>query len=100
MDQAVVERAMEDYLFQVCGVAVQYSTEPRSLRTDFFCETGHGRAVEVEVDRAGGRSTILTDFVVGADGAHSWTRKQAGIDMLGARTCAYPFSLSSPPRGI
>lgn len=89
MDQAVVERAMEEYLQRECGVAVQYDTAPVSLVTYRSCEDVPDHSIELQVSQSGKTRSILTRYVIGADGAQSWTRKQAGIDMVGARTCMY-----------
>ena len=36
--------------------------------------------------RAGRAETVRTKYVIGCDGAHSWTRRQLGIEMEGDAT--------------
>lgn len=95
MDQAVVERAMEGYLLQHHDVAVQYATEPRNMALDTELEDRTDHAVKVIIKQNDGSRELRSKYVIGADGAHSWTRKQAGIQMLGARTCKWINSRSS-----
>jgi len=87
MDQAVIEREMERYLLQHHDLAVQYSTETYNMRleTDIDVQTDH--SIEVTIQQLGVSRTLQASYVIGADGAHSWTRKQAGIEMIGSRTC-------------
>jgi phenol 2-monooxygenase len=91
MDQAVVERAMEDYLLQCHHVSVQYATEPRDMRLDTEPKDETDHTVTVTIQQAGALRKLHSRYVIGADGAHSWTRKQAGIQMLGARTCKWAY---------
>jgi hypothetical protein len=40
--------------------------------------------VEVELENAqAGKESVRAKYVIGCDGAHSWTRSQLGIDMVG-----------------
>jgi 2-polyprenyl-6-methoxyphenol hydroxylase-like FAD-dependent oxidoreductase len=84
MDQVVVERTMEYYLLQHHNVAVQYAAEPNNIRLN---NDPQDHMVVITIQQAGVSRDIQSRYVIGADGAHSWTRKQAGIEMLGARTC-------------
>lgn len=87
MDQAVIERAMENYLLQRHNVTVQYATEPTDMQLINNDIHGEDFAMDVTVQKAGLEHRVKTKYVIGADGAHSWTRKRAYIEMLGAHTC-------------
>jgi hypothetical protein len=69
------------------AISVQYASEPVNLHIEKQGTHGLSHPVKVDVNQAGIHRKILTKCVVGADGAHSWTRKTAGIEMLGSRTC-------------
>lgn len=45
---------------------------------------GHGQ-LNGSVDASSGMETIRTRFLVGCDGAHSWTRKYFEIPMIGQK---------------
>lgn len=47
-------------------------------------KAGHSQLKEL-VDASSGLETIRTKFLVGCDGAHSWTRKYFEIPMIGQR---------------
>lgn len=47
-------------------------------------EVGHSQ-LNGAVDAKSGKETIRTKFLVGCDGAHSWTRKYFEIPMIGQR---------------
>jgi phenol 2-monooxygenase len=87
MDQAVIEREMEHNLLRYHDVAVQYAIETSTIRLKHEIGDGDDYPIEVTARQHGVPLTLLSKYVIGADGAHSWTRKQAGITMLGSRTC-------------
>ncbi|KAI5360415.1 putative FAD-binding domain, phenol hydroxylase dimerization domain, Thioredoxin-like superfamily [Septoria linicola] len=82
MDQAVLERAMEDHLMREYGVSVSSGTESVALDVD----TNRPYPVAVKVGESGTARTLHAKYLVGADGAHSWTRKQTEIVMEGSRS--------------
>ena len=94
MDQAVLERTIEELLVREYGVHVQYSTECLSLNV-----REHGEIWPVIVEWRprrpdsplvtsddGSRRVLRAKYLVGADGARSWTRSQVGIRMQGSRS--------------
>src|SRR5215213_4132367 len=79
MDEADTERVLEQRLEQLGG-RVERGTELLGFRVD-------GERVTATVQGPGGTSEIESKFLVGADGAHSTVRREAGIGFAGA---AYP----------
>lgn len=90
MDQAVLEKAMEAALLRDYGVAVQYGTE--SLNLDVA--EGRPYPIELVVDTNGKHRTLQSKYLIGADGAHSWTRHQTDIEMVGE--CTSEFCRQNP----
>jgi 2-polyprenyl-6-methoxyphenol hydroxylase-like FAD-dependent oxidoreductase len=76
MDEADTERVLEQRLEQLGG-RVERSTQLLGFRVD-------GERVTSTVQGPGGTSEIKTWFLVGADGAHSTVRREAGIGFAGA----------------
>jgi 2-polyprenyl-6-methoxyphenol hydroxylase-like FAD-dependent oxidoreductase len=76
MDEADTERVLEQRLEQLGG-RVERSTQLLGFRVD-------GERVTATVQGPGGMSEIETRFLVGADGAHSTVRREAGIGFAGA----------------
>jgi 2-polyprenyl-6-methoxyphenol hydroxylase-like FAD-dependent oxidoreductase len=79
MDESDTERVLEQRLEQLGG-QVERSTRLLGFRVD-------GERVFATLEGPGGTSEIETRFLVGADGAHSTVRREAGIGFAGA---AYP----------
>src|SRR5215210_710719 len=79
MDESDTERVLEQRLEQLGG-RVEWSTQLLSFRVD-------GERVTATLRGPGGESELETRFLVGADGAHSAVRHEAGIGFAGA---AYP----------
>src|SRR5919112_2832306 len=79
MDESDTERVLEQRLEQLGG-RVERSTELLRFRVE-------GERVTATLRRPGGESELETRFLVGADGAHSTVRHEAGIRFAGA---AYP----------
>ncbi|MGW3635348.1 FAD-dependent monooxygenase [Streptomyces sp. NPDC005122] len=81
--QSVTEELLEGYAGEL-GVEVRRGHEVTSLSQD-------GGSVTVEVHGPDGPYTVHADYVVGADGARSVVRQEAGIDFPGSGTTAYGF---------
>ena len=79
MDESDTERVLEQRLEQLGG-RVERSTQLLGFRVD-------GERVTATLQGPDGTSEIETRFLVGADGAHSTVRHEAGIGFAGA---AYP----------
>jgi 2-polyprenyl-6-methoxyphenol hydroxylase-like FAD-dependent oxidoreductase len=79
MDESDTERVLEQRLEQL-GERVERSTELLRFRVE-------GERVTATLRGPGGESELETRFLVGADGAHSVVRHEAGIGFAGA---AYP----------
>ena len=79
MDESDTERVLEQRLEQLGG-RVERSTELLGFRVD-------GDRVIATLRGPGGASELEARFLVGADGAHSTVRREAGIGFAGA---AYP----------
>jgi 2-polyprenyl-6-methoxyphenol hydroxylase-like FAD-dependent oxidoreductase len=79
MDESDTERVLEQRLEQLGG-RVERSTELLGFRVD-------GERVIATLRGPGGTSELEARFLVGADGAHSTVRREAGIGFAGA---AYP----------
>src|SRR5215218_530916 len=75
MDEADTERVLEHRLEQLGG-RVERSTQLLGFRVD-------GERVTATLQGPGGTSEIETRFLVGADGAHSTVRREAGIGFAG-----------------
>jgi 2-polyprenyl-6-methoxyphenol hydroxylase-like FAD-dependent oxidoreductase len=76
MDEAETERVLEQRLEQLGG-RVERSAQLLGFRVD-------GERVTATLQGPGGTSEIETRFLVGADGAHSTVRREAGIGFTGA----------------
>ncbi|MER5407478.1 FAD-dependent monooxygenase [Streptomyces sp. NPDC002769] len=81
--QSATERLLEGYATE-SGVEVRRGHEVTSL-------TQEGKSVTVRVQGPDGAYTVEADYVVGADGARSVVRQEAGIDFPGSETSAYGF---------
>src|SRR5215210_5844371 len=79
MDESDTERVLERRLEQLGG-QVEWSTLLLGFRVD-------GKRVTASLQGPDGTSQLETRFLVGADGAHSVVRREAGIGFAGA---AYP----------
>src|ERR671917_354894 len=79
MDESDTERVLEQRLEQLGG-RVERSTELLAFRVD-------GERVIATLRGPDGPSALEARFLVGADGAHSTVRREAGIGFAGA---AYP----------
>ncbi|MFL6183227.1 MAG: FAD-dependent monooxygenase [Actinomycetes bacterium] len=79
MDESDTERVLEQRLEQLGG-RVEWRTELLGFRVD-------GQRVTARLQGPDGTSELETQFLVGADGAHSTVRHEAGIGFAGA---AYP----------
>jgi 2-polyprenyl-6-methoxyphenol hydroxylase-like FAD-dependent oxidoreductase len=79
MDESDTERVLERRLAQLGG-QVEWSTQLLGFRVD-------GERVTASLQGPDGTSQLETRFLVGADGAHSVVRREAGIGFAGA---AYP----------
>src|SRR5829696_10125185 len=79
MDESDTERVLEQRLEQLGG-RVEWRTELLGFRVD-------GQRVTARLQGPDGTSELETQFLVGADGAHSTVRREAGIEFAGA---AYP----------
>src|SRR5215210_7620515 len=79
MDESDTERVLEQRLEQLGG-RVEWSTQLLGFQV-------HGDRVTATLQGPSGTSEIETRFLVGADGAHSTVRHEAGIGFAGA---AYP----------
>src|SRR5215216_841912 len=79
MDESDTERVLEQRLEQLGG-RVEWRTELLGFRVD-------GQRVTASLQGPDGTSELETQFLVGADGAHSTVRHEAGIGFAGA---AYP----------
>ena len=71
---------MEEHLATHYGVAVQYGSESIRL-TVGEAKVADEWPVHLKLVKDGRTHCISAKYAVGADGAHSWTRKQAGIQM-------------------
>src|SRR5918997_475176 len=76
MDESDTERVLEQRLEQLGG-RVERSTELLGFRVD-------GERVTATLQGPNGTSEIEPRFLVGADGAHSTVRREAGIGFAGA----------------
>lgn len=66
--------------------AVEQGTRPTQLSVSF----NSNYPVTVTLEKADGVSeTVKAKYVVGCDGAHSWTRRQLGFDMVGDTSSKY-----------
>ncbi|KAG8742962.1 hypothetical protein FRC10_000584 [Ceratobasidium sp. 414] len=63
-------------------VVVEQGVFPTRLTVLEEGKTGYPVEVELE-DQHGKKETVRAEYVIGCDGAHSWTRAQLGIDMVG-----------------
>ena len=79
MDESDTERVLEQRLEQLGG-RVEWSTQLLGFRVE-------GERVTANLQGPDGTSELETRFLVGADGAHSTVRHEAGIGFTGA---AYP----------
>ena len=79
MDESDTERVLERRLVQLGG-QVEWSTQLLGFRVD-------GERVSSSLEGPDGTSQLETRFLVGADGARSVVRREAGIGFAGA---AYP----------
>jgi len=79
MDESDTERVLERRLAQLSG-QVEWSTQLLGFRVD-------GERVSSSLEGPDGTSQLETRFLVGADGARSVVRREAGIGFAGA---AYP----------
>jgi 2-polyprenyl-6-methoxyphenol hydroxylase-like FAD-dependent oxidoreductase len=79
MDESDTERVLEERLSQLGG-HIEQSTELTAFRID-------GDRVVAAVVGPDGEFQVETQFLVGADGAHSTVRREAGIGFEGA---SYP----------
>ncbi|KAG9119331.1 hypothetical protein FRC07_005688, partial [Ceratobasidium sp. 392] len=62
-------------------VVVEQGVNPIRLA---LLEGGAEYPMEVELEKSNGeKETVRAKYVIGCDGAHSWTRAQLGIDMVG-----------------
>src|SRR5918998_1608831 len=75
MDESDTERVLEQRLEQLGG-RVERSTQLLGFRVD-------GERVTATLQGSNGTSDIETRFLVGADGAHSTVRREAGIGFAG-----------------
>ncbi|TNC24380.1 FAD-dependent monooxygenase [Amycolatopsis alkalitolerans] len=75
LPQRVLEARLTEYALEL-GIEIRRGSEVVSVDRD---EAG----VTLEVEGAQGRQRIRTGYLVGADGAHSIVRKQAGIGFPG-----------------
>src|SRR5215210_5047830 len=76
MDESDTERVLEQRLGQLGG-QVEWSTQLLGFRVD-------GERVSASLEGPDGTSELETRFLVGADGAHSTVRHEAGIRFAGA----------------
>ncbi|MDH6523125.1 2-polyprenyl-6-methoxyphenol hydroxylase-like FAD-dependent oxidoreductase [Streptomyces sp. SAI-135] len=92
--QTVTEELLERYATEL-GAVVRRGHEVTSLVQD-------GSSVTVRVSGPEGVYEVSAPYVVGADGARSTVRREAGIDFPGSDTSAYGFLgevvLDDPPR--
>lgn len=88
---------MADYIEQNFNVRVRYATEcdrlevkdqQEAIRSEYPVQISARRwpsSTEKAEPGSFVEQTIHAKYVVGCDGAHSWTRKQAGIVMEGSK---------------
>jgi 3-(3-hydroxy-phenyl)propionate hydroxylase len=98
LGQNVTEHILQEHLNRL-GVRVEWQTEAVGLTQD-------ADGVSVTIRRAGGQEeTVRAQYVLGADGTHSFVRERAGLAFVGERYEGQAFIQSdskirwSLPRG-
>lgn len=73
--------------------AQNHSNIPDGLFRSSLAEDDTDRLISSSQDRSSFVETVNAKFVIGADGAHSWTRRKLGFEMEGEQT---DFIVDSP----
>ena len=76
--------------------AQNHSNIPDGLFRSNLAEDDTDSLIRSSQNSAGILETIRAKYVVGADGAHSWTRRKLGFDMQGEQTDFVVRHLSRP----
>jgi phenol 2-monooxygenase len=91
LQQGIIERIIKQHILEESCVQIDYETTPTSLiiKEDSLGDPdSHPCVLTLCHDDGAGVSDELVraKYVIGADGARSWTRKQLGFEMQGTRT--------------
>ena len=93
MHQGRIESFLVDAMKETSDIQVERGVVPEELRFDRSKAEDHAvHPITVKVrhspeeDAAAPREKIRAKYVVGCDGAHSWTRRQLGFKMEGEQT--------------
>lgn len=92
LQQGIIEQIVKKYISEQSCVQIQYETAPISfvVKEDMLGDPD-SHPFEVTLHHGNGTYTsekelVRAKYVIGADGARSWTRKQLGFKMEGTRT--------------
>lgn len=86
MDQAVLQHAIEDLLNKKYGVSVHYGVECTRMGHPDNIHDASTNLITVSVNCSGQPCSYAARYVIGADGASSWTRKCVGVRMQGTHS--------------
>ncbi|GIC86188.1 uncharacterized protein Aud_002553 [Aspergillus udagawae] len=88
LQQGIIERIIKEHISEQPFVRIEYETVPSSLviNEDALDDSdSHPCVLSLRHDN-GAEELVRAKYVIGADGARSWTRKQLGFRMEGTRT--------------
>jgi phenol 2-monooxygenase len=88
LQQGIIERIIKEHISEQPFVRIEYETAPSSLviNEDALDDPdSHPCVLSLRHDD-GSEELVRAKYVIGADGARSWTRKQLGFRMEGTRT--------------
>ncbi|KAH8820750.1 FAD binding domain protein [Xylogone sp. PMI_703] len=91
LQQGIIERIIKNELSRYQNVEIEYETTPTSLEVrDISLNDPDAYPCVLTLRRDANthapEEIIRSKYVIGADGARSWTRKQLGFSMEGTRT--------------